>query len=444
MAMPDIGIGADLNGSIAFSTESEWNMRVDFSPLARNSAKIIDAISPARGLHADFGSGLWDGGEIGIPYLVVGEDEALTDFFCNLWPEESDEGPFPIPSDAPIEAGGDRHVIVIQLDSSAPNGLGKLYEIYNARWDDQHDRWVGQAAVFDLQDGDHQRPDGWTSADAAGLPIFPGLARYDEVSTAVLTDGTLGHALRFTLSQALTAMKAIGAASHWADSIDGPAAFGMHVRLRSDFKIDDDVSPETRVIVNTLKQYGMILADNGSDWYISGAPDERWNNEALHALGEIRGRDFEVVDNRKIGVVFVGQSTDDSIDGNDQANRLFGEAGGDSLSGLAGADRLAGWRGDDTLTGGDGADIFVFGLTGYAKATSRALGDDRITDFTVAGEDHDIIQIDRKLGAENFKSLMLNAEQQGGDVVITLNGKSSVTISGVDMLDLVAGHFQFV
>ena len=444
MGTPDTGIGADLDGSIAFSTDSEWNMRVDFTPLDRHSGKIIKAISPGVGLHADFGSGKWEGNDIGIPYLVVGEDEELTDFFCNLWPDESDEGPFPIPKDAPIEGGGDRHVIVVQLDSSKPNGLGKLYEIYNAHWDEQHDRWVGQAAVFDLQGGDHQRPNRWTSADAAGLPIFPGLARYDEVAAAVLTEGTLGHALRFTLSQALTAMKAIGAASHWADSIDGPAAFGMHVRLRANYKIDDDVSPETRVIINTLKQYGMILADNGSDWYISGAPDSHWNNTALRALGEIKGRDFQVVDNDKIGVVYVGHATGDTIDGNDNTNRMFGESGRDFISGMGGRDRIAGWRGNDTLTGGDDRDVFAFNLASYGKNTSKALGDDTITDFALDGADHDIIQIDKNIGIKNFNWAMLNAEQDGADVVITLNGKTSITLEDVDKSDLTAGHFQFV
>lgn len=354
MSQPDLGKGADLNGAIAFSADSEWNMRVDFTPLARNSGKIIREISPDTGLHADFGSGKWDGHPIGIPYMVVPEDEPLTKFKQTLWPKESDDGPFPIPGNAPVEGGGDRHVIVIQRDSSAANGIGKLYEIYQAKYKDGS--WSGQAAVFDLQGGDHQRPDGWTSADAAGLPIFPGLARYDETEAAVQADGTLGHALRFTLSQALTAMKAVGAASHWADDLDGPAPFGMHVRLRSDFRMPADASPEVQVIINTLKQYGLILADNGSDWYISGAPDQRWNNDALHVLGQVKGGDFEVVDNDKIGVVFLGTHGNDVIDGNDKANRMFGDAGTDTLSGGKGKDALHGGDGNDTLAGGAGRD----------------------------------------------------------------------------------------
>jgi Ca2+-binding RTX toxin-like protein len=136
----------------------------------------------------------------------------------------------------------------------------------------------------------------------------------------------------------------------------------MHVRLRSDFQMPDDASPEVQVIINTLKAYGLILADNGSDWYISGAPDERWNNDALHVLGEVRGGDFQVVDNSKIGVVFAGGSGRDVIDGNDKNNRMFGNGDADRLSGAAGKDVLHGGAGDDTLAGGAGRDR----LTGEA------------------------------------------------------------------------------
>lgn len=440
MSLPDLGVGADLNGAIAFSTESEWNMRVDFTPLSRHSAKIIREISPTKGLHADFGSGLWDGEKIGIPYLVVDEGQSLTEFLCTLWPDESDEGPFPIPGNAPIEGGGDHHVIVIQRDSSAPNGLGMLYEIYDAHFDGT--KWTGQAAVFDLQGGDHQRPDGWTSADAAGLPIFAGLARYDEVARAIATDGTLGHALRFTLSQALTAMKAVGAASHWADNIDGPAAFGMHVRLRNDFHIPDDAAPMTRVIINTLKQYGLILADNGSDWYISGAPDERWNNEALHTLSRIKGGDFQVVDNSKIGVVYAGYASDDVIDANDRDNRINGNGGDDTINAAAGDDRLTGGRGSDSLTGGEDADTFVFSTVGGTARRALQFGGDVISDFTQA--DHDIIEIDRSLGLRNFRVLINHAEDIDGDTVITFGKHASITVEGVATTELTKGDFHFV
>ena len=417
MSKPDLGVGADLNGAIAFSAASEWNMRVDFAPLAKHSAETIKAISPNTGLHADFGSGLWDGHPIGIPYVVVPEGQSLTKFIETLWPDEGDNGPFPIPKNAPIEGGGDRHVIVVQRDSSAPNGLGKLYEIYQAKFKDGH--WSGQAAVFDLQGGDHQRHYGWTSADAAGLPIFPGLARYDETAAAIAEGGTLGHALRFTLSQALTAMDAVGAASHWADDLDGPAPFGMHVRLRSDFHIPGDASPEVRVIINTLKQYGMILADNGSDWYVSGTPDERWNNDALHVLSEVKGGDFEVVDNARIGVVFVGTNTGDVIDGNDRHNRMIGNGGDDRLSAGGGKDMLLGGAGNDTLAGGTGRDV-LSGDTGrdtFLFDTAPRKGNfDVIRDFD---DGKDRIALDHEIFETNGHSGKLHAAQFHAGVTAT-------------------------
>lgn len=442
MSRPDLGKNADLNGAIAFSSDSEWNMRVDFTPLARNSAKIIKQISPDVGLHADFGSGLWHGEPIGIPYVVVPEGQKLVKFIKTLWPGESDSGPFPIPDDAPIEGGGDHHVIVVQRDSSAPNGLGTLYEIYDASFNGH--AWSGQAAVFDLQGGDHQRPFGWTSADAAGLPIFPGLVRYDETSAAVNEDGTLGHALRFTLSQALTAMKAVGAASHWADNIDGPAPFGMHVRLRSDFHIPSDASPEVRVIINTLKEYGMILADNGSDWYVSGAPDKHWDNEALHVLSVVKGGDFQVVDNSKIGVVFIGTTGDDTIDGTDRNNRMFGDSGKDLMSGGDGKDRMTGWIGNDVLAGGKASDVFVFDEHGPKGYDDRQLGVDEITDFSAGGKGHDVIEIEKSLGISNFSDLQHRAEQHGHDLTITINAHSGIVLDNIQTSDLRVQDFDFV
>ena len=175
MPLPSLGKGADLNGSRPFSATSEWNLRVDKAPLAVNSAKLIASISPHIGLHADFGSGLWEGKPIGIPYVVVPEDQPIVPFRNVLWPSEGDGGPYPIPKDAPVEGGGDRHVIVVQRDPSSPNGLGMLYEMYDAAYTGTG--WTGHGAVFDMRKGDHQLPKGWTSADAAGLPIFPGLGR---------------------------------------------------------------------------------------------------------------------------------------------------------------------------------------------------------------------------------------------------------------------------
>jgi Ca2+-binding RTX toxin-like protein len=372
VALPNLGVGADLNGVIPFSTRSEWNLRVDKAPLASNSAKIIAAISPHTGLHADFGSGLWDGQPIGIPYIVVDKSQPLVRFTNTLWPDEGDRGPYPIPKNPPAEGGGDHHIIIVQRDSNAPNGLGKLYEIYQGYR--TASGWTGQGAVFDMQGGDHQRPRGWTSADAAGLPVFPGLVRYDEVENAIARDGasaTLGHALRFTLSQAHTAMSFVGAASHFADSTDGPAPFGMHLRLKASFQIPSNLPVEDKVILNTLKQYGMILADNGSDFYISGSPSSKWNNDHLHALSQVHGSDFEVVDNDRIipGKKIVGTAQaetltgtikDDRLYGLDGNDKLVGSNGYDLLSGGAGNDILNGGRGRDTLLGDAGRDTFVF------------------------------------------------------------------------------------
>ena len=306
MPLPNLGIGADLNGAVPFTGLSHWNIRVDTAPLHPDSGKIMAAM-PDVGLKADFGSGLWDYGDgvmrpIGIPYIVVDAKQPLVPFTLKQWTDQGTPGPYPIPPNPPIEGGSDAHMIVVQRDPSSRNGLGKLYEIFVARPDGHG--WAGDTgAVFDMRRGDFQRPMGWTSADAAGLPIFPGLVRYDEVEQAIKKDGENGvipHALRFTLKQAYTAMSYSGNASHWADSHDGAAPFGMRVRLSADYKIPEDTPIQAKVILNTLKTYGMILADNGSNWYISGAPDPRWNDEHLQALKLTEGSDFEVVDSSKL------------------------------------------------------------------------------------------------------------------------------------------------
>ncbi|HTV71685.1 MAG TPA: calcium-binding protein [Rhizobiaceae bacterium] len=400
MALPRLGINADLNGNIPFSTHSEWNIRIDKAPLAPNSAKIIAAISPGTGLHADFGSGLWNGKPIGIPYVVVSESQPMVRFTNTLWPSEGDRGPYPIPANAPFEGGGDRHVIVVQRDPDAPNGLGNLYEIYQANR--QGSGWVGQGSVFDMQDGDHQRPMGWTSADAAGLPIFPGLARYDEMQNAIEKDGanaTLGHALRFTLSQANTAMSFVGMASHHADSIDGAAPFGMHVRLKASYKIPANAPIEVKVILNTLKKYGMILADNGSDWYISGSPHSGWDNDALRVLGSVRGIDFQVIDSERIlpGKTANGTAQADVMRGTQGDDRLNGLAGDDKITGSdaydvliggIGNDILNGGRGRDTLFGSAGKDAFVFDTRLGVMSKLGGANVDVIRDFATEDSVH--------------------------------------------------------
>lgn len=263
-----------------------WNVPVDNLPLDENSAAYVDTIGRFDTVHADFGSGTWLGFPIGIPYTTVpGTQPKFTvDFW---WPAESDAGPYPIPPNVPIEGdpngNGDRHILIVDRDNCL------LYELYaahqiNGQWN------AGSGAIFDLN-SNALRPDTWTSADAAGLPILPGLARYDEVAS-----GEINHALRFTAPQ--TRSSYVWPARHEASDLTGAQypPMGQRFRLKADFVIDNSFSPHAQTILRALKKYGLILADNGSRWYISGAPDERWNNDVLHELDVVTGDDFEAVD----------------------------------------------------------------------------------------------------------------------------------------------------
>src|SRR6202022_1925326 len=214
-----------------------------------------------------FGAGVYQGSSMGIPYTVVGAQQAMVDINFNAYGDESDPGPMPIPANAPIEGypnpgSGDRHVLVLD------NNNCWLYELYGSSANSDGTWNAGSAAVWDLQN-DEQRPETWTSADAAGLPIFPGLARYDEVASGQIT-----HALRFTLQHSRAAF--VPPASHWAaNSSDSFAApMGMRLRLKAGFDISG-FSRANQAILKALKQYGMIMADNGSSMYITGAPDDR-------------------------------------------------------------------------------------------------------------------------------------------------------------------------
>ena len=268
-----------------FPATNAWNVRVDTLPVAANSAQIIESIGPGVGLHPDFGSGLWDGGPIGIPYDVVSKATPRAHVRFE-YADESDKGPYPIPKTVHIEGGahstGDRHVLLV--DKSAC----KLYELYDLRRSGSS--WTaGSGAIWSLR-SNALRPAGWTSADAAGLPIFPGLARYDEVAR-----GRIDHALRFTVERTRRAY--VYPARHDASSSDDPALPPMGLRVRLKASVDISGFPrQARVVLQALKTYGMILADNGSSWYVSGAPDPRWSNDALHTLGRVTGSDFEVVD----------------------------------------------------------------------------------------------------------------------------------------------------
>src|SRR4051812_27599546 len=270
-----------------FPASSAWNQRVDKLPVAANSDTLVGSIGGGASVHADFGSGTYDGGPIGIPYATVGKGQPRVRVTFD-YADESDKGPYPLPRNARIEGGpnadGDRHVLVVDRDAC------RLYELFDAHPLDGGARWkAGSGAIFDLR-SNKGRPKGWTSADAAGLPILPGLARPDDLAA-----GSIDHALRFTAPRTRKAF--IPPARHFASSSDDPSLppMGLRVRLKASF--DTRGFPrQARMVLTALKRYGAILADNGSPWYLSGSPSSRWDNDDLHALGRVTGSDFEVVD----------------------------------------------------------------------------------------------------------------------------------------------------
>lgn len=265
-----------------------WNTPIDTLPRHARSDAFVASIGENTGLHPDFGAARSDGGPIGIPFVrVPGGQQEVTVRFTEA-PDESDPGPYPIPADAPIEGGScgtdDRHVIVVQEDRCT------LYELFNARQQTDGSWRASSGAIFDLT-SNALRPDRWTSADAAGLPILPGLVRYEEINA-----GAISHALRFTARR--TQETYVWPARHEASSIADPDVppMGLRFRLKADVDISD-FSQTNQIILQALKTYGMFLADNGSDWFLSGAPDRRWDDDDLHELQErIFGRDFEAVE----------------------------------------------------------------------------------------------------------------------------------------------------
>lgn len=264
-----------------FPRTNPWNQRVDKLPVATNSATLISSIGLATGLHADFGSGTWDGGPIGIPFDVVTSKTARTKVSFQ-YADESDRVGYPIPKRVHVEYGSDHHALLVDRDAC------RLYELAGlSRSGGRWHAWAG--ATWSLR-SNRVRPATWTSADAAGLPIFPGLARWDEARR-----GVIDHALRFTAARTRRAF--VYPARHYASSSDDPSLppMGLRVRLKASF----DVRPfprQARIVLTALKRYGMLLADNGSNWYISGAPSPGWSNDQLHTLGQVKGSDFEVVD----------------------------------------------------------------------------------------------------------------------------------------------------
>jgi len=268
-----------------FPPDNAWNRRIDALPVAAGSATTVAAIGATKTMHADFGSGLWDGGPIGIPITVVGKGQSKSAVRFE-YADESDRGPYPIPAGVKIEGGagsdGDRHALIVDRDAC------RLYELYALRR--VGGRWTaGSGAIFNLR-SNGLRPAGWTSADAAGLPIFAGLARYDEVAA-----GRIPHALRFTVSA--TQRGFILPATHYASSSTDPnrPPMGLRLRLQAGFDVRG-YTGQARVVLDALKRYGMIVADNGSNWFITGAADTRWNDDDLDQLKTVPGSAFAVVD----------------------------------------------------------------------------------------------------------------------------------------------------
>ena len=281
-----LGISASLNGFIPFPANNAWNADISNSPADPNSSAIINFIGNTTTLHPDFGSGLYDGSDIGIPYDVV-SGSPFVNINYTAYGDESDPGPMPIPANAPIEGdpnpgSGDRHVLVLDRDNCWLYELYSSYPQKNGTWD------AASAAVWDLLN-DESRPYTWTSADAAGLSVFVGLARYDEVAS-----GQIQHALRFTLPSTESAFTP--PASHWAGTSSNKYAppMGMRMRLQSTYDISS-FPPQSQVILAALQKYGMILADNGSAIYISGDPDPGWNNDDLASLKTVPASAFDVI-----------------------------------------------------------------------------------------------------------------------------------------------------
>jgi hypothetical protein len=278
-------------GRTVFPADNAWNRDISSEPVDPNSTNLIASCGATRSLHPDFGT-TYEGVPWGIPYVTVraNQPRVPVSFYYD---DESDPGPYPIPRDAPIEGGaassGDRHVIVVDIDN------WMLYELFDARPVNGGSSWTaGSGAIFDLA-SNAMRPAGWTSADAAGLPIFAGLARYEEVAS-----GAISHALRFTCPTTRRAY--IPPARHYASSQTSTnlPPMGMRVRLKASVDIST-FPPDVQVILTALKKYGMILADNGSGFFVSGAPDPRWNDANIDTMKRIRGSDFEVV--RMTGLV---------------------------------------------------------------------------------------------------------------------------------------------
>ncbi len=274
-----------IGGCPVLPADNIWNTPIDALPAMANSATLVNTIGATRGFHADFGAGMWDGGPIGIPFITVPGSQTKYPASFLYW-DESDPGPYAVPLNAPIEGGpnatGDRHAIAIDVDNC------RLYELYRAF--PGASNWTADSgAIYDLR-SNALRPSTWTSADAAGLPIVPGLVTYEEMAS-----GEIKHAIRFTAPQ--TKREFVWPARHYASSLTGTQYPRMGERFRLKASFDISTYPaDVQVILRAMKKYGIILADNGSAWYISGKPDPRWNDDNLHRFSSLVGSNFEAVD----------------------------------------------------------------------------------------------------------------------------------------------------
>lgn len=310
LILPSILFSQSINNCQVFPKNNIWNTPLDTMPIHQKSQEYINTIGANLSLRSDFGSGLWNDAPIGIPYVLVnGSQNKQTVTF--EYSEESDKSGYPIPENPPIEGGinstGDRHIIIIDTSNC------KLYELYGAYQNNDKSWRAGSGAIFDLN-SNILRTETWTSADAAGLPIFPGLVRYEEVA-----NGEINHLIRFTVPKTQGAY--LWPARHYASSIKdlNYPPMGIVMRLKSTFDISK-LSPQAKVIAKALQKYGMILADNGSAWFMSGVPSENWDNDDLYTLRQIHGNDFEAidisslkVDNNSGEVIDIGSSIEDKV-----------------------------------------------------------------------------------------------------------------------------------
>jgi hypothetical protein len=407
-----------------------WNTPIDQLPVSANSATWVSTIGGASPLHPDFGAGTYNGEPIGIPFITVpGTQTKYPATFT--YAAESDPGPYAIPLDAPIEGGsqstGDRHAIAVDTDHCI------LYEIYAAY--PQTASWTGgSGAIFNLL-SDALRPLGWTSADAAGLPIFPGLVRYDEVAS-----GEIRHALRFTVPQ--TRNSFVWPARHYASTLSGAQypPMGVRFRLKAGFDISG-YSATNQVILRALQKYGMVLADNGASWFIAGAPDSRWNNDDLHLLTKILGSNFEAVD---VSSLMVDPNSGQAYQSTPPAPVLSAVAPGSGVQGssvqvtLTGSNFQSGATvaiGGTGVTAGNVAVISSTQITAvFTIAASAATGARSVTVTTAAGTSAPqsfTVTAATAPGPPTLTSLNPNSGSRGTVLNVTLSGTNFTSPASV-------------